>query len=71
MFLGIQKGAIAALGINEIWFKQLNDTYTKRRKLIFKLATLLNTEFDPHSSGLLFGLNLKIPKKFGRSMRKI
>jgi LL-diaminopimelate aminotransferase len=32
MFLGIQKGAIAALDINEIWFEQLNDTYTKRRK---------------------------------------
>lgn len=63
MFLGIQKGAIAALGINEIWFKQLNDTYTKRRKLIFKLATLLNTEFDPHSSGLFVWAKLKDTNK--------
>ena len=63
MFLGIQKGAIAALGINEIWFKQLNDTYTKRRKLIFKLAALLNTEFDLHSSGLFVWAKLKNTNK--------
>ena len=63
MFLGIQKGAIAALDVNEIWFKQLNDTYTKRRKLIFKLAALLNTEFDLRSSGLFVWAKLKDTNK--------
>ena len=59
MFLGIQKGAIAALALKEIWFEQLNDTYTKRRKLIFKLASLLNTEFDLCGSGLFVWAKLK------------
>ena len=59
MFLGIQKGAIAALTLKEIWFEQLNDTYTKRRRLIFKLASLLNTEFDLRSSGLFVWAKLK------------
>ena len=59
MFFGIQKGAIAALALKEIWFEQLNDIYTKRRKLIFKLASLLNTEFDLCSSGLFVWAKLK------------
>ena len=63
MFFGIQKGAIAALAIKEIWFEQLNDTYTKRRKLIFKLAALLNTEFDLCSSGLFVWAKLKDTSK--------
>ena len=63
MFLGIQKGAIAALTLKEIWFEQLNDTYTKRRKLIFKLASLLNTEFDLCSSGLFVWAKLKDKSK--------
>ena len=63
MFLGIQKGAIAALDINKIWFEQLNDTYTKRRKLIFKLAALLDTEFDLRSSGLFVWAKLKDTNK--------
>ena len=52
MFYGIQQGAIAALQAQESWFKNLNDIYRKRRKLIFELASLLNTKYDPHSSGL-------------------
>ncbi|MGA0374397.1 MAG: pyridoxal phosphate-dependent aminotransferase [Flavobacteriaceae bacterium] len=52
MFFGIQKGAIAALQAEESWFKKLNEVYTQRRKLIFKLATLLKSDFDIKSSGL-------------------
>jgi aspartate/methionine/tyrosine aminotransferase len=59
MFLGIQKGAIAALAIKKTWFKQLNDIYAQRRKLIFKLAALLNTEYDLQSSGLFVWAKLK------------
>lgn len=59
MFYGIQKGAVAALQAQESWFKKLNDVYTRRRKLIFELATLLNTDFDIHSSGLFVWAKLR------------
>ena len=52
MFFGIQKGAIAALQVEGSWFKKLNEVYAQRRKLIFKLATLLKTDFDMNTSGL-------------------
>ena len=52
MFFGIQKGAIAALQAEGSWFKKLNEVYAQRRKLIFKLATLLKTDFDMNTSGL-------------------
>ena len=52
MFFGIQKGAIAALQAEGSWFKKLNEIYAQRRKLIFKLATLLKTDFDINTSGL-------------------
>ena len=59
MFYGIQRGAVAALQAQESWFKKLNDVYTQRRKLIFELATLLNTYFDIHSSGLFVWAKLR------------
>ena len=52
MFYGIQRGAIAALQVQGSWFKKLNNIYNERKKLIFKLATLLKTDFDTNSSGL-------------------
>ena len=52
MFYGIQRGAIAALQVQDSWFKKLNNIYNERKKLIFKLATLLKTDFDSNSSGL-------------------
>lgn len=52
MFYGIQRGAIAALQVQDSWFKKLNNIYNERKKLIFKLATLLKTDFDTNSSGL-------------------
>ena len=59
MFYGIQKGAIAALQVQESWFKKLNDIYNQRRKLIFELATLLNTDFNINSSGLFVWAKLR------------
>ena len=52
MFYGIQRGAVAALQVQDSWFKKLNNIYNERRKLIFKLATLLETDFDINSCGL-------------------
>ena len=59
MFYGIQKGAVAALKAQKSWFKKLNDIYTQRRKLLFELATLLNTDFDINSSGLFVWAKLR------------
>ncbi len=63
MFLGIQKGAVSALNVRKNWFEQLNDTYSQRRKLIFKLASLLNTEFNLDSSGLFVWAKLRDTSK--------
>ena len=52
MFYGIQKGAIAALQLDASWFAQLNETYAKRRELIFKLAEKLGCAFDKNAVGL-------------------
>lgn len=52
MFYGIQKGAIAALKLGKEWFEIQNQIYSKRRNLIFELATKLNCTFDKKSVGL-------------------
>ncbi len=59
MFYGIQQGAIAALQAQDSWFKKLNNVYHQRRKLIFELATLLNTDYDTYSSGLFVWAKLR------------
>ncbi len=59
MFFGIQKGAIAALQAKASWFNNLNNVYLQRRKLVFKLATLLGTDFDLQSSGLFVWAKLR------------
>ncbi|SHO59569.1 pyridoxal phosphate-dependent aminotransferase [Algoriphagus zhangzhouensis] len=52
MFLGIQKGAIAALKLSKSWFQDMNEHYENRRKLIWKLADLLNLTYQKSSGGL-------------------
>ncbi len=52
MFYGIQKGAIAALQLDNSWFADLNKVYASRRALIFDLASLLQCTFDKDSVGL-------------------
>lgn len=52
MFLGIQKGAIAALNLPKSWFSDLNEIYTNRRKLVWKMADLLGLDYDPNATGL-------------------
>ena len=60
MFYGIQKGAIEALNSDINWFKKLNTIYNKRRKLIWKLASILNCKFERDSKGLFVWA--KLPK---------
>jgi LL-diaminopimelate aminotransferase len=52
MFLGLQKGAIAALSLGKNWFADLDELYTNRRKLVWKLADLLNLSYPKDSAGL-------------------
>lgn len=52
MFYGIQKGAIAALQSGSDWFQELNEVYSKRRELIFKLADLLGCTYNHDTAGL-------------------
>ena len=52
MFLGIQKGAIAAMNLGESWFTDIESTYQSRRKLVWKLADKLNLTYDTKAAGL-------------------
>lgn len=52
MFYGIQKGAIAALGLCCDWFEHINTIYKGRRKGIFKLAETLGCTYDKDQVGL-------------------
>jgi len=52
MFYGIQKGAIAALNSGTEWFDKLNETYGKRRELIFTLADNLGCTYNRDTAGL-------------------
>lgn len=60
MFYGIQKGAIAALNSSSEWFSNLNETYNKRRELIFTLADKLGCSYNRHTAGLFVWA--KLPK---------
>lgn len=52
MFYGIQRGAIAALALGADWFEHINKIYSRRRKLIYKLAETLNCTFDKNAVGM-------------------
>lgn len=52
MFLGIQKGAIAALALGKPWFASQNEQYANRRRLVWKLADSLGLSYDTETSGL-------------------
>lgn len=52
MFLGLQKGAIAALSLGKSWFSDLDEQYQNRRKLVWKLADQLSLSYQKESAGL-------------------
>lgn len=52
MFLGLQKGAIAALSLGRNWFADLDEQYQNRRKLVWKMADFLNLSYAKDSAGL-------------------
>ena len=63
MFLGIQKGAVKALNCSKEWFKELNKTYIKRRKIVWEIFDILGCSYNKESAGLFVWA--KLPK--GRS----
>ncbi|PSL06372.1 pyridoxal phosphate-dependent aminotransferase [Cecembia rubra] len=52
MFLGLQRGAIAALELDESWFNALNSEYAQRRVLVWDLAEKLGLSFQKDTSGM-------------------
>jgi len=60
MFLGIQKGAIAALQSPNNWFEELNETYVKRRKIVWQIFDALQCSYNKKSPGLFVWA--KLPK---------
>ncbi|WP_025741122.1 pyridoxal phosphate-dependent aminotransferase [Aquimarina pacifica] len=52
MFQGIQRGAISALHISDDWYDKMNAIYTKRRVLIWELASLLGCTYDENAKGM-------------------
>ena len=52
MFYGIQKGAIVALQSTDDWYENLNDTYKKRRELIWQLAEKMGCVHDSKAVGM-------------------
>ena len=60
MFYGIQKGAIQALNLDNKWFSSLNVIYSKRRVLMWELASILKCEVDKSSKGLFVWAKLPV-----------
>ena len=52
MFLGLQKGAIAALSLEDQWFENLNAVYRERRAWVFQIMEKLGCRYDKNAVGL-------------------
>ncbi|MDV7187776.1 aminotransferase class I/II-fold pyridoxal phosphate-dependent enzyme [Lutibacter sp. TH_r2] len=63
MFLGIQKGAIAALNCDDNWFIDLNKTYTKRRELVWQIFDALGCTYDTTTKGMFVWAKLPEGRK--------
>lgn len=52
MFKPIQEAAIRALSLDQDWFDALNESYAKRKQMVFLMLQMLGIQADPFSSGL-------------------
>jgi LL-diaminopimelate aminotransferase len=59
MFLGIQRGAIAALSLGKGWYTGLNEEYQRRKMLILELASLLDLEVSKGAVGMFVWAKIK------------
>ena len=62
MFLPIQKAAISALNVSTDWIKQLNFTYSERRKVVWEILDKLNCSYSKDNVGLFVWAS--IPDKY-------
>lgn len=62
MFLPIQKAAISALNVSTDWIKQLNFTYSERRKVVWKILDKLDCSYSKDKAGLFVWAS--IPDKY-------
>jgi LL-diaminopimelate aminotransferase len=51
MFYGIQAGAIAALNSENVWYQEINNIYSTRRDVIWKIAEILGYSYDKKAEG--------------------
>ncbi len=58
MLYGLQMGASAALEINSDWFEQQNQTYSKRRSIVWKIADKLRFTYDKSAEGFFVWMRL-------------
>jgi aspartate/methionine/tyrosine aminotransferase len=58
MYYALQKGAIAALNTDKDWFIKLNNTYTKRRKILWEIIDLLGYSYKKDTAGLFIWAKL-------------
>lgn len=52
MFLAMQKAAIEALNNQESWYGLINSVYSKRRRIVEEIMTLLKCRYDKSQVGL-------------------
>ncbi len=62
MFKGIQDAAVQALQNPESWHLERNNTYRKRRNIIYKILDILKCSYDTNQEGLFVWA--KIPNSF-------
>jgi LL-diaminopimelate aminotransferase len=58
MFLGIQKAAVAALGLGNDWYHSLNQVYQLRRESLWDFAEKLGLEFSKDAAGMFIWAKL-------------
>ena len=52
MFLAMQKAAVEALNNQETWYGLINSVYSKRRRIVEEIMTLLKCKYDKSQVGL-------------------
>ena len=52
MFYALQKAAIKAMQLPEDWYKNLNETYRKRRQIVWEICDLLQLTYNKNAVGL-------------------
>ena len=60
MFLPIQKAAISALNVSTDWIKQLNFTYSERRKVVWKILDKLDCSYSRDKVGLFVWASIPV-----------